>query len=361
MKNIKKFLKYKKKYLYAFLSIFLFILIILLYKCYPQYFTFLYWGNEKNLNRSETLRNLGLVIIGIVVTVISIWRGFIASSELKNSQIKLNNEKLHKAVELLETKSERNKISAILMLSELIKESNNFDKIIFQILHSYLKEYANVQKEFQKYSNLPMNKLDTVWYKDRKTMDYSILFCFENYLKLLEEKKVEIAIYQHLLINLNLHGLQLKMPNSLIQKSDLSNCHLYCDEHTSFSNCDLTNAVVYPYKNKTLIFNHCNISHLRLNVDDNIDPILNGWHWEGKPPVLNSMWSFLSFPKDRRIVIMSSNRIISKNLMENYYKQPFNLDKPQGGFNIFEDKLEFDDSKQKIISEIEFNKATQNI
>ncbi len=73
------------------------------------------------------------------------------------------------------------------------------------------------------------------------------------------------------------------------------------------------------------------------------------------------MWSFLSFPKDRRIVIMSSNRIISKKLMENYYKQPFNLEKPQDGISLFEDTLEFDDSVQKIISEIEFNKENQNI
>ena len=159
------------------------------------------------------------------------------------------------------------------------------------------------------------------------------------------------------LINLNLHGLTLNIPNSFIQNSDLSNCHLHCGENTSFSNCDLTNAVVYPYKNKTLIFNHCNISHLRLNVADNINPILNGWHWEGKPPRLNSMWSFLSFPKDRRVVIMSSNRIISKKLMKNYYKQPFNLAKPQSGFGLFQDKLDFDNSSQKIISEIKYEET----
>ncbi len=356
MKKYYRFQKYKKQYLYVFLLIFLCIFIIILCKFYPQYFTFSYWGNKQNLNRSEILRNLGLTIAGIVAIIIAIWRGLIASSELKNSKIKLNNEKLHKAVELLETKSERNKISAILMLSELIAESNNFNKIIFQILYSYLEEYANVQKEFQKYSKLPMDKLDIAWYKDRKIMDYSILFCFKNYIKLVE-KNVEMDIYQHILTNLNLHGLQLKMPNSPIQRSDLSNCYLYCDEHTSFYNCDLTNAVVYPYKNKTLIFHHCNISHLRLNVDDNIKPILNGWHWEGKPPRLNSFWSFLSFPKDRRVVIMPSNRIIPNSLMKNYYKQPFNLDKPQGGFDIFEDKLEFDNSVQEIIPEIEFNKV----
>ncbi len=240
------FLKYKIQHQYKFLLIFLFVLIMLLYKFFPEYFTFLYWGNEKNLNRSETLRNLGLVVFGIVAIIIALWRGIIASNELKNSQMKLNKEKLHKAVELLETNSERNKISAILMLSELITESNNFDKIIFQILYSYLKEYASVQGEFQKYSNLSMDKIDIIWYKNRKPMNYSILFCFENYLKLLKERKVEMDIYQHILINLNLHGLQIKTLDSLIQNSDLSNGHLYCGEHTSFSNCDLTNAVVYP-------------------------------------------------------------------------------------------------------------------
>lgn len=364
MKNIQKFFRYiidnfKKVYLYIFLSIFFFIFIIFLHKYYSQYFTFSYWGNENNLNRSETLRNIGLIIVGIVAIIIALWRGFIASNELKNSKIKLHNEKLHKAVELLETKSERNKISAFLMLAELIKESCNFDEIIFQILHSYLDEYANIQKEFQEYSDLSMDKLTIHWYEVRERVNYSILFCFEIYIKLVEEKKVKINLNQLRFINLNLHGLHIKMPNYLIQNSDLSNCHIYCNEYTSFSNCDLTNAVVYPYKDKTLIFNHCNISDLRLNVDDNINPIINGWHWEERPPKLNSMWSFLNFPKDRRVIIMSSNRIISKSFMENYYKDPFNLVRPQGGFDIFEDKFEFDDSNQKIISEIEFNESNK--
>lgn len=355
------FSKNLKRYLYITSIVLVIILIACFVHHYPYYLTFEYWSDDKNLNRSETIRNLGLILLGIFALIVAIWRALVASKELENSKIKINQEKLHKAVELLESKSERNKISAFVMLSELLSDSKVFDDIIFQILRSYLQEYSNVKKEFLNYKDFEVKEKIAKWY-EREIINYSISLCFENYVKLFDKKRVNINSNQILLFhNLNLHGLNLKMPNCLIQSSDLSQCTIYCDKNTKFSHCDLTGAIVIPYKNNTLIFDYCNISHLRLEIPDHIDPLLNGWCWQDCPPKISSFFRYLTLPENRRVIIMPSNRTVDSCLKDNFYREEkYQTEPPFGSFSpLLDDKLEYDTSKQKIISELDYKESNK--
>jgi hypothetical protein len=363
--RLKKFYTFIKEKLNNILFVIFFLTILyILYdvflKLHPELLTFEYWGDSDNINRAEIIRNIGLVFLGIFALIIAIWRALVATKELSNTKLKINQEKLHKAVELLETNSERNKISAFTILAELIKENNNFDEIIFQISKSYLQEFANVKLEFLKYKdNSPKEKIEK-WYS-RKTKNYSIALCFENYIKLINEKRIKYNLNQPLLFsNLDLHGLQIIKPNAFFQGCDLSNCTIYCDKNTKFSHCDLTGAIIIPHENNTLIFDWSNISYLRIQVPDNIKPILNGWHWEKQPPKICSLCTFLSLPEDRRVVVMSSNRIMDTCLMENFYNNEYRTEPPFGSF-LFEDSLENDIEKQKIISELEYQASNNGI
>ena len=344
---------YSKRYISTFIIISFLSLIICYFMFNPHYLTFDYWGNADNINRSEILRNLGLIFIGIIAILIALWRGIIASKELKNSNIKLNNKKLHKAVELLETNSELNKISAFLMLSELIRESDNFDNIIFNILSLYLTEHSNIKTSFKLFKDNGNFNIEN-WY-ERKIVDFSILFCFENYVKIINKNKIYHNINQHVLFsNLDLHGLRLEMPNEIIFRSDFSNCVLYCKEHTKFVHCDLTNAIIYPYKNNGLIFGYCNISGLQFTVKDDVEPLLNGWHWKNEPPKLHSYWRFYTTPGTRRVIIMSPERIADQRYKEKYYKEPYDLEKPIFSPGL-KDDFKYDSLEQKIVNELDYN------
>ena len=359
--NVKNhFITNIKVYIYIFATIVISFTLICLFKYNPQYLTFEYWGDSQSLNRSETIRNIGLVFIGIMAIIIAIWRAIVASVELKNTKVKINQEKLHKAVELLESKSERNKISALVMLSELIKKEKVFDEIIFQILRSYLEEYSNVKKEFNKYKNFEIEEKINKWY-NREKVDFSIFLSFDNYVKLIDENRRVFNLNQALsFYNLNLHGLNIKMPNGLFQNCDFSHSTIYCNERTSFQKCDLTNAIVIPYNKNTQIFHHSNISHLRLQVENDVEPLLNGWHWEGCPPKLCDMWTFLSFPKDRRVVVMSPDRIFSNQIKNDFYKEDYKTDCPMPyKFGLFDDTLEHDTTKQQIINELEYDTSNK--
>jgi hypothetical protein len=196
-----------------------------------------------------------------------------------------------------------------------------------------------------------IDKIDK-WY-GRDTVSFNVLFCFKTYLNIINKNNIYHNINQHVLFsNLDLHGLRLEMPNSLIFHSDLSNCILYCKKNTQFSNCDLTNSIVYPFENNGLIFDNCNISELKFNVNDDIEPMLNGWHWEGKPPKLNSYWDFYTTPDSRRVIVMTKERIIKKELQDKYYKEPYDFKKPD--YDYFDDNFKFDSSKQKILPELEY-------
>ena len=65
-------------------------LIYLFFKSYPSFLSFEYWGNKNNLNRAETLRNVGLIFLGTFALIIAIWRALVATKELSNTKLKLN-------------------------------------------------------------------------------------------------------------------------------------------------------------------------------------------------------------------------------------------------------------------------------
>ncbi|KIM11772.1 MAG: hypothetical protein KU38_06280 [Sulfurovum sp. FS08-3] len=349
------------KYKILFLFILIFILIYLLGQYIDsKYFELEYWGDKDNLNRAETIRNIGLVLLGIGAIIIALWRGVIANNELQNSNLKIDNEKFHKAVDLLESDSEPNRISALVMLSELIEKNDNFNEVIFQILSAYLKENLNIKKSFEafdkKTKKLDLDEKVKQWYS-REPITYSQNLCFQHYVSLLKKHTIKDLNQVVLFNNLDLHGvLKLDMPNGLIQNSDLSWSILYCQERTSFSNCDLSHSRVIPYKNNTLIFNHCNISNLRLEVSDDIEPIINGWHWENEVPEIDHYWGFPSF-KSQRVIILSPERVIDSKLKKEYYSSPYDLKKPNENFllSFGSDELKYDSKKQYIISEAEYN------
>jgi uncharacterized protein YjbI with pentapeptide repeats len=352
--QIKKYFVKHLKYIIGFLIL---VFLAIYFMCHPEYLTFKFWGDSKNLNRSETLRNLGLIVIGVLAIIIAVWRAIVASKELSNSNLKINQEKFHKAVELLESEFERNKISALVMLSELLNESKNFDEITFEVLRSYLQEHANVEEEFLKFAEYhQVEEKITKWYS-RKTVDYSILLCFENYVKLIEESRVRYGLHHRLFFNnLNLHGLTIKMPNRLIQSCDLSNCTIICSEHTKFRNCDLTGASIIPYNNNTEVFDYCNISYAHIEVENEINPLLNGWHWEGSPPKLCDFCTYISLPQDRRVVLMPRNRILLNAYKNGYYEDEYRTGNPFSlGFG--DDKPSGDKEKQQIVSELDYNKS----
>lgn len=361
--KIKKFIKDNYKIIFNVILIIISIyLIYIFFKKYPQFISFEYWGNKNSLNRAETLRNIGLAFLGFLALIIAIWRALVATKELENTKLKLSQDKLHKAIELLETNSERNKISAFTMLSELMEDTKIFDEVIFQITKSYLDEFTNVKKEYLKYKNLTPDEKIKKWYS-RKAKDYSISLCFENYLRLISENKIKYNLNQSLLFyNLDLNGLHIIKPNYFFQDCNLSNCTIYCDKSTKFSKCNLTNAIIIPYninEKNLLIFDFCNISNIRIEVPDNASPILNGWHWENQPPRLCSMCTFLSLPGEERVVIMASKRINSIDFQSAYYKEEeYNTKPPYSDLAIFEDSVEYDKENQKIINELKYKKIS---
>ncbi len=344
---------------YNILILILAFLVYQFFKYYPEFLTFEYWGNENNLNRAAILRNIGLVFVGFFALTIAVWRALVATKELSNSKLKLSQEKLHKAVELLESESERNKISAFEMLSELIEESNNFDKIIFQISKSYLDEYANAKEDFIAYKDVSSEEKIKLWYSG-KPQKYSISLCFNNYVKLIHENRVQYDLNQKVLFsNLNLYGLYLIKPNVFFQNCNLSGCIIYCDAHTKFNFCDLTGAIVIPYQNNTMIFDGCNISNIKIQVSDDISPDINGWHWKNNVPILCSYCNFFSSVEERRVVILSNNRVVNNDLKENYYNDEYGTSSPYD-CGLFGDSLEYDTEKQKIINEVEYNNTVNN-
>jgi len=328
--------------------------LYLIFNLNPEFLTFIYWGGSNNINRAEILRNIALVFLGIIALIITIWRALVATKELSNTKLKLNQEKLHKAVELLGSDSEINKISAFTILAELIEENNDFDEIIFQISKSYLQEFANVKQEFLRYKEISPKEKIKKWYS-RETKKYSIVLCFENYIKLINNNRIKINLNQQVLFSdLDLNGLTIIKPNAFFQNCNLSNCTIYCDKSTSFDQCDLTYAVIIPYENNTLIFDGSNISSIRIELPDNITPKLNGWHWEKEPPRICSYCTFISVPEDRRVVIMSSERIVDTHLMDSFYDDEYRTEPPFGSC-LFEDIIKNDFEKQKVISELKYN------
>jgi hypothetical protein len=363
---IKKFIKNNYKIiLYIFIILISMCLIYIFFKKYPQFISFEYWGNKNVLNRAETLRNIGLVFLGFLALIIAIWRALVATKELENTKLKLSQDKLHKAIELLETESERNKISAFTMLAELMEDTRIFDEVIFQISKTYLDEYANVKKEYLKYKDLIPNEKIKRWYS-REAKDYSITLCFENYSKLISDNRIKHNLNQYVLFhNLDLNGLHMIKPNHLFQNCNLSNCTIYCNKNTHFSKCDLTNTIIIPNdKNEKnlLIFDFCNISNISIEVPDDISPILNGWHWENQPPILCSMCTFVSLPEDRRVVIMPSRRINPTNLQQSYYEtEEYNIEPPYSSLAIFKDSIQYDKEDQKIISELKYRTSNKTL
>jgi len=358
---------YKKCEIY-FLSIAIVLSIYLLIPYFDTtYFTLQYGcdSNDSSCTKTienfkpitEVIRNLGLVFLGIGAIFIAVWRGRIANDELKNSNLKLDNEKFHKAVDLLESNSELNSISAFVMLKELIEKNTSFHEIVFQIVSTYLKEHSNTQKSFahfeKEYKDLDIDKKIEKWYA-RDEIPFSIILCYRNYKFLIEKYKIKTLNQIYLTFNnFDLHGSELMMPNTSIYNSDLSSSTLHCKENTKFINCDLTHARVIPYQNNTLIFDNCNISNLKLEVLNDIEPTINGWHWEGKPPLLNSDWESNDIDRDIRVIVMPLECIY--NDKEKYYKTPYNI-KQLAHPSIFGKPLNYEKEEQSIISIDEYIK-----
>lgn len=333
-----------------FVVLFIGILLLCVLFFFPEYFTFEYWGDVP-INRSETLRNLALAFVGIIAIYIAIWRGIIASKELENSYSTKNTEKLHKGIELLENISERSKVSGIIMLNELVNTSDEFNEIVFQVLYLYLIEHGNCIKQFERLEKVEVKEKISKWYSYYRT-EYSLILCFEVYTKVAEKRQITLHLpFGVLFRNIIIRGAKIQnIPNRLIQSSDFSGCTIYCKEHTSFSNCDLTGATIYPYKNITNIFNHCNISCLRINIRDEVEPIVNGWHWEGMPPKLNSFWAYLTVPESRRIIIMAKERVFNNFEKEVYYNEK-SVGYPYESI-LFDDDVENDLEEQVIVNEV---------
>ena len=75
--------------------------IILVLGCLLVSFAFWDWLSSPHESGSTTLRNVSLIIAGIIALILAIWRGRVANSQAKTAQQTLLNERYRKGVEML--------------------------------------------------------------------------------------------------------------------------------------------------------------------------------------------------------------------------------------------------------------------
>ena len=93
-----------------------------------------------NESGSTTIRNLGLVLAGLIALPLAIWRGLVAEKQAHAAQQGLRNERYQKGAEMLGSKHLSVRLAAIYALQRLAKEySGEYHLQILRILSAFVR------------------------------------------------------------------------------------------------------------------------------------------------------------------------------------------------------------------------------
>jgi hypothetical protein len=353
MEKIKKLYEFLFGNGYNYLIIILIILIAMLSSLifFPHYLTYEYWSGGK-INRSETLRNIGILVLGIFGTYLALQKIKIAMNQLRVSEKGLDIDRLQKAVDLLSEDTSYSRLAGVITLRELAKKSTEYRTTVVSTLDNFLQSHR-----YDAIQGLDSEINQDDFYKKwlaRKPSDQDKIKAF-NVLIDLDFKIADVDIIgYHTYKNIYLYQSGwLNLPNASFFNCDFGDTNLKCSEHTRFYSCDLTNTRIYPSSNtNTVIFDKCNVSGLKIQIDEQATPLLNGWHWEDDPPVLDTCLSFASLPNDRRIVRFDKGRIFSLSDQVQYIlERKYGF--PDGRILPISDDPELDYNKQTLQSGLE--------
>lgn len=294
-------------------------LLILIFK--PELFTFVYWSDPK-FNRSDVLRNMLLIPVGAVGLYIAVKRSTIAAGQLRTSETGLDIDRFQKAVELLQEDAISSRVAGVISLHDIAIKSSEYRNTAVQILITFMQSKDSdfeVEKYFQDQS-IGADVAYEQWL-GRPPVKTDSIKAFEALVDLdfspVDVNQAFASAYK----GIYLHGTYLKeLPSCTFTRCDFSACNIRCKEGTLFVGCDLTNAtIIFDNPKGYAIFPSSNVSNMRLQVPNEVSPVINGWHWEGFPPKVASDWRFIPSPSKQRVIKFDQKRRFPISMLADFY------------------------------------------